>query len=89
MRIFFSQEWNEVYLNSNWKSSKIHVLPKVHKSKKIIEEINENNNICLNMPPPENLKGRTIVGGPNCPTQRISGLLGKNIFLLFHVWKHI
>ena len=30
-------------------------------SKKIIEEINERNNICLNMQPPEDLKG-----GPIC-----------------------
>ena len=43
-------------LNSNWKSSYFYVLPKVHKSKKIIEEINESNNICLNMQPPEGLK---------------------------------
>ena len=28
-------------LNSNWKSSNFYVLPKIHKSKKIIEEINE------------------------------------------------
>ena len=32
-------------LNSNWKSSNFYVLPKIHKSKKIIEEINENNSI--------------------------------------------
>ena len=32
-------------LNSNWKSSNFYVLPKIHKSKKIIEEINESNNI--------------------------------------------
>ena len=46
-------------------------------SKKIIEEINERNNICLNMQPPEDLKGGPIVGGPNFPTQGISGLLEK------------
>ena len=64
-------------LNSNWKSSNFYVLPKIHKSKKIIEEINENRSICLNMQPPEDLKGRPIVGGPNSPTQGISGLLEK------------
>ena len=51
-------------LNSNWKSSIFYVLSKVHKSNKIIEEINERNNICLNMQPTEDLKG-------------ISGLLEK------------
>ena len=64
-------------LNSNWKSSNFYVLPKIHKSRKIIEEINENHSICLNMQPPEDLKGRPIVGGPNSPTQGISVLLEK------------
>ena len=64
-------------LNNNWKSSNFYVLRKVHKSKKIIEEINERNIICINMQPPENLKGRRIVGGPNSPTQGISGFLEK------------
>ena len=49
----------------------------MHKSKKIIEEISESHNICLNMQPPEDLKGRPIVGGPNSPTQGISALLEK------------
>ena len=61
-------------LNSNWKSSNFCVLPKIHKSNKIIEEINENHSICLNMQPPEDLKRRPTVGGPNSPTQGISGL---------------
>ena len=69
-------------LNSNWKSSKFYALPKIHKSKKIIEEINESHNICLNMRPPEDLKGRPIVGGPNSPTQGISGLLQKLLTLI-------
>ena len=49
----------------------------VHKSKKIIEEINESKNICLNMQLPEDLKSRPTVGGPNAPTQGISGLIEK------------
>ena len=59
-------------LNSNWKSSNFYVLWKIYKSKNIIKEINESNNICLNMQPPEDLKGRPIVGGPNSFTQGIS-----------------
>ena len=43
-------------LYSNWKSSNFYVLPKVRKSKKIIEMINGDNNICLNMQPLEDLK---------------------------------
>ena len=64
-------------LNSNWKSSNFYVLRKIHNSKKIIEEINESHNICLNMQPPKDLKGRPIVGGPNSPTRGISALLEK------------
>ena len=64
-------------LSSNWKSSNFYVLPKVHKSKKIMEEINESINICLNMQPQDYLKGRPIVSGPNSPTQGISGLSEK------------
>ena len=61
-------------LNSNCKPSNFYVLPKVDKSKKIIEEINESNNICLNMQSPEDLKGRPIVDGTNYPTLIVSCL---------------
>ena len=64
-------------LNSNWKSSNFYLLPKIHDFTKIVEEINENQHICLNTQPPEDLKGRPIVGGPNSPTQGVSGLLEK------------
>ena len=60
-------------LNSNWKSSNFYLLPNIHRSEKIVEETNERNNICLNMQPPEDLKGIPIVGGPNSPTQGING----------------
>ena len=71
-----SDELNYIF-NSHWKSSTFSVLPKVHKSKEIIEENNESNNMCLNMQPPDDLKRRPIVGGQNSPTQGISGLLEK------------
>ena len=51
--------------------------PKVHKSKKTIEEVNESNNICGNMQPPEDLKGRPILGDPSSSIQGISSLLEK------------
>ena len=47
----------KLILNSNWKSSNFYVVMNVHKYKKIIEEINESSNICVNMQPPEDLKG--------------------------------
>ena len=74
-------------LNSNWKASHFYVLPKIPKSKNIIEEINESNNICLNMQPPDDLKGRPIVGGPNSPNQSVSGLLEKILTPIFSCLK--
>ena len=64
------------------------ILPNVRKSEKIIQEINETNNICVSMEPPEDLKRRSTGGGSNFSTQDISGLLGKLLtpyILLFHV----
>ena len=52
------------------KLSKFHVLPKVNKSKKIIGEINESNNICVNILPPEDLRERPIEGDQNLIFQR-------------------
>ena len=79
-----SNELNYIF-NSHWKSSSFSVLPKVHKSKEIIEENNESNNMCLNMQRPDDLKRRPIVGDQSSPTQGISGLLEKILTLLFHV----
>ena len=45
-------------LKNNWKSSSFYVLPKVLKSKKIIDEINKYNDICVNMEPRKFLEGR-------------------------------
>ena len=41
--------------NSNWNPSNVYALPKVYKSKKIVE-IHENNNICSNTQPTEDLE---------------------------------
>ena len=63
--------------NYDWKSSNIYVQPKIHKSKIIIEKIKNHNNIYLEMAPPDDLKGRPIIAGPNSPTQHLSKLLEK------------
>ena len=57
--------------------SSSYVFPKVHKSKKIIEKINESSNICTNMQLPEDMKVKRIIGGSNSSTEGISGLLEK------------
>ena len=47
--------------NFNWQSSNFYVLPKVHKSKIIVEKTKNVNNEYIEMEPPSDLKGRPIV----------------------------
>ena len=61
--------------NFAWKSSNFYVLPKIHKSKEIINTITKSNDEYIEMSPPHNLKGRPIVAGPVSPTQRLSEFL--------------
>ena len=58
-------------------SSSSYLFPKVHKSKKIIEKINESSNICTNMQVPKDMKVKRIIDGSNSSTEGISGLLEK------------
>ena len=63
--------------NKNWKSSNIYVSPKVHKSEEIIRKAQSSNEQYIQMPCPQNLKGRPIIAGPVAPTQRLSELMEK------------
>ena len=75
-------KWSDVILNSNWKSSIFHVLPKVHKSKSIRrlqKKLMKANYTFLNVQPPEDLTGIPAMGGPNSPTQDISVILEKTL----------
>ena len=54
--------------NKNWKSSNIYVSPKVHKSEEIIRKAQSSNEQYIQMPCPQNLKGRPIIAGPMAPT---------------------
>lgn len=62
-----------------WQSSNMYVQPKIHKNKSIIDEMNKVNAPYLEMDPPQDLKGRPIIAGPNSPTQHLSQLLDKII----------
>ena len=66
-------------LKDNWKSSNFCVLSKVLKSKKIIDEIDKNNNICVNIEPPKCSEGKIIAGCPNSSPQSITGPLAKSL----------
>ncbi|XP_060557357.1 uncharacterized protein LOC132717809 [Ruditapes philippinarum] len=50
-------------------------LPKIHKSRKIEEAINNNKSEYIKVSAPDDLKFRPIVGGPNSVTQRLSHFL--------------
>lgn len=58
-------------------SSSSYVFPKVHKSRKIIEKINESSNIWTNMQLPDDMKVKRIIGGSNSSSQGIRDLLEK------------
>ena len=61
--------------NFDWKTSHLYVLPKIHKSKDIIEKVTQANTELIEMQPPSTLKCRPIVAGPSSPTQRRSEFL--------------
>ena len=58
-------------------SSNLYVVPKIHKCKTIVEAMKRANSVYIEMDPPDDLKARPIVAGPNSPTQKLSELLEK------------
>lgn len=58
-----------------YKTSLFYGLPKIHKSKLIINTITRENSEYVSVRDPMDLKLRPIVAGPACPTHRISHLL--------------
>ena len=56
-------------------SSKFYCLPKIHKSKEIQKIMKETPTEYLKLPEPPIIPGRPIVGGPNCPTNKLSNLM--------------
>ena len=65
-------------LNNTWKTSEFYYTIKIHKCKSIQETILQNNDdIIINVPKPNDLKGRPNVAYPNSPTQALSSLIEK------------
>ena len=62
-------------INFDWKTSNFYVLPKIHKSKDIIDQISSSERDFIEISPSEDLKGRPIIAGPVSPTQRLSKFL--------------
>ena len=67
----------EIYYLTNFKftSSQFYCLLKVHKSEIIINVINTEDSEYIHVHGPDDLKGRTISGGPESLTQRLSNLI--------------
>lgn len=60
-----------------WTTSNFYVLPKVHKCISIINKVKSSTEDYIELQPPQDLKGRPIVGGCEAPTQRLSALIEK------------
>ena len=64
-------------MNKDWKESNFYVLPKINKSKTILQEIERQQSSCINMKMPDDLTSRPIVSGPKSVTKGISKILEK------------
>ena len=67
----------KVILKEEWSESYFYILPKIHKSKAILDRIREAPSDYIQMPLPDDLKGRPINGDVNSVTHGLSKLLEK------------
>ena len=64
------------YLNeADCNTSNFYGLPKIHKSQLITNAIEKQNSEVVSINESQNLKVRPIVGGPKCPTRKLSELI--------------
>ena len=69
-------ESEQKFMNEkSFETSNFYGLPKIHKSKVINAAIHSQNTQVVEVPEPNDLKFRPLVGGPNCPTRRLSYFL--------------
>ena len=73
--------------NEEWTEAYFYGLPKLHKSKEVIDKIREEGKDCIKMNIPSSLKTRPICGGPNAVTQGASKLLHEILSPLVPVMK--
>ena len=68
----------KVVMDKDWQTSRFYVLPKINKSKAVLEAIQANpNESVLKMDMPDDLTSRPIVSGPKAVTKGLSRLLEK------------
>ena len=83
--IFIVKEFK--YLNeADYSTNNFYGLPKIHKSQLITNAIKEQNSEVVSINEPQDLKVRPIVGGPKCPTRKLSELIDA---LLKPFLKHV
>ena len=64
------------YLSNNYfETSNFYGRPKIHKPEILHKAIKEQNKELITISEPKDLKLRPIVGGPKCPTRRLSNFL--------------
>ena len=75
------------YLSHNYfETSSFYGRPKIHKSEILHKAIKEQNKELITILEPKDLKLRPIVGGPKCPTRRLSNFLD---LILKPLTKHV
>ena len=75
------------YLSHNYfETSNFYDRPKIHKSEILHKAIKEQNKELITILEPKDLKLRPIVGGPKCPTRRLSNFLD---LILKPLTKHV
>ena len=74
-------------LNEDWCTSRFYVLPKINKSKAVLQKVKSTaEEECIQMPMPDDLTSRPIVSGPKSVTKGLSQLLEKILTpLVFHL----
>ena len=71
----FTKKEKAYIINFEYKTSYFYGLPKIHQSKRIKENILEQNSSYVQCGTDVDLKMRPIVAGPVCPTHRLSNLI--------------
>ena len=75
------------YLNeADYDTRNFYGLPKIHKSQLITNTIKKQNSEVVSINEPQDVKVRPIVGGPKCPTRKLSELIDT---LLKSFLKHV
>ena len=73
-------------LNDDWSTSRFYVLPKINKSKEILEKVRSSAGDYIEMEMPADLTSRPIVSGPKSVTKGLSKLLEKILTpIVFHL----